>query len=553
MRCQDLDQKGILDEIANIFNNEKQARMLLGKMGFPKNRIPDFDVALDFWHEICAEIENGLLRKGPSVIITTAADLYPYNNVFSSLRNNNSTPVNRNHPTVIISVSGFEDSIELLEMARRIASARHIPGEVGLGLVRGDSIVLQLSGGNMEHAAELARELEAAFSHRQRIQTSYATEEFRDYLIESMVIRSPNQRQEYKDVPASSRPIGFIPSDDKDFNPPERPDLHGKPPIIERAQTGGERQTLKPNVTLHQSGIGEGEEILATPNHDNYSIRAISVEGPDQGRFELTDVPAATPLKDIARATISEYDDKMWPQDRSGHARSAVVDKVHPDGTSSRLNPDSTVHDNRIRTGDALQVSPQSTAGSLNPLIREEALARVRSQVLAYAKSHPGFEVSANATVAPTEYLFKFKADGWGPPSVSLKMGGKPYPVETHEVFLRLPPDFPMKAPEAFWQTPVFHPNIHPFNNKVCLGALEDQYRPGLDFGKLCQLLVDIARYQNYEVREYYNQEAREWAVSPEGEKAIEERGGKSITHWIKGIIEFEEQPLPSLKIRRCD
>ena len=29
-------------------------------------------------------------------------------------------------------------------------------------------------------------------------------------------------------------------------------------------------------------------------------------------------------------------------------------------------------------------------------------------------------------------------------------------------------------APEAFWQTPIFHPNIHRETGKVCLGVLEE-------------------------------------------------------------------------------
>ena len=90
-----------------------------------------------------------------------------------------------------------------------------------------------------------------------------------------------------------------------------------------------------------------------------------------------------------------------------------------------------------------------------------------------------------------------------------------------------------MKAPDAFWQTPIFHPNIHPTVNKVCLGALGEYYVPGLEFGDLCQLLVDLASYQNYTLEEGYNSDAQMWALSDEGEIAIEQRGGKSFTRLV--------------------
>jgi hypothetical protein len=125
--------------------------------------------------------------------------------------------------------------------------------------------------------------------------------------------------------------------------------------------------------------------------------------------------------------------------------------------------------------------------------------------------------------------------------------------VDEHEVLLLLPESFPMQAPAAFWQTPIFHPNVRRGNGKVCLGVLEDRYRPGLDFGDLCQMLADIAAYRNYEVREGYDAEAREWALSPAGQMAIEGRGGRSVARQLFMLLEDHfTEPLP-LKIKRLD
>ncbi|MCP4459043.1 MAG: hypothetical protein GY816_13625, partial [Cytophagales bacterium] len=136
MDCQEIEHQGLLKIIAKLFNNEIRAKTLLGKVKFPKDEIPNFDSASSFWQNICEEIENGLIPGGPTVLLRAASDIYAHNEHLAQWRQTASTPENRNHPTVIISVSGFEDSIELFEIARRIASARHIPGEVSLELVR---------------------------------------------------------------------------------------------------------------------------------------------------------------------------------------------------------------------------------------------------------------------------------------------------------------------------------------------------------------------------------------------------------------------------------
>ncbi len=299
------------------------------------------------------------------------------------------------------------------------------------------------------------------------------------------------------------------------------------------------------------------EERLASqttivPNQfRDYLLRRLFVEGPDQGRFELNDVPASARNKDVVRAVMAKYDDGIWPRDGDGQARTAVIDQVdEKTGAHKRLEPEASLHDSGVEEDDTLSVAPQSTAGAVHPQIREEALARVRSQVMAYAPAHAGFRVRANAKVAPTEYLLNFDAPGWGPPG---DPGGEPYPVDQHEILLLLPTDFPMQAPTAFWQTPIFHPNVHRETGKVCLGALEDRYRPGLHFGELCQILVDIASYRNYEIREVYDGEARDWAITPEGQMAIESRGGRSITRLLMSLFDDRaREPLP-LRVKRCD
>lgn len=248
------------------------------------------------------------------------------------------------------------------------------------------------------------------------------------------------------------------------------------------------------------------------------------VEGPDQGRFELNQVPASTRVHEIAKAMATQYSDAMWPRDREGRVRPSVVDRLRPDGTTERMRPDSMLHDNDVQEGETFHVSSESTAGAVHPRIRDEALARVRTQILAYNAGHPDFEVFADASQMPTDYVFRFHAPGWGPPPDGQSA---PIEVDEHDVFLSLPPDFPMAAPIVLWRSPRFHPNIRASDGFVCLGELADGYRPGMDFGELCDLLVEIAAYRNYELSPTLNKKAAVWAGSASGQREIGRRGGR--------------------------
>ncbi|HLX08023.1 MAG TPA: effector-associated domain EAD1-containing protein [Thermoanaerobaculia bacterium] len=300
---------------------------------------------------------------------------------------------------------------------------------------------------------------------------------------------------------------------------------------------------------LRREGLTARTSVASSRFRD-YLLESLRVEAQDTGRFELNAVPASTRVQEVARAVMSQYKQgDRWPHDKAGHARPAVVDKQEDDGSTHRLDPAATLHESGIEDGSTLHVAPESTAG-INPRIRDEALARVRAQVMAYADALADFEVEANAVHAPTEYLLRFEAPGWGPPA---EPGGQPRPVDVHEVLLVMPDEFPMAAPGAYWQTPVFHPNIDRDSGTVCLGELADRYRPALDFGPLCQMLVDIARYWNYEITEGYDQEARDWAVSPEGQIAIERRGGRSVLRRLLTRFQTETGEPPPLRIRRLD
>ena len=198
---------------------------------------------------------------------------------------------------------------------------------------------------------------------------------------------------------------------------------------------------------------------------------------------------------------------------------------------------------------------PVSAVGAICNRDSRDPAGRVYKSVSS-VESHPGFEMSANSLVAPTEYEFEFTTPSFGPPPGPDR---PPLPIDAHRVLVELPPDFPEQAPAAWWQTEVFHPNIHPETGYVCLGALKEHYVPGMDFGELCQMLVDLAAYRNYAVVEddparpgelrgaALDTAAARWAVSADGQRAIEARGGISLT----GRMVLAGAPERQLRIRR--
>ncbi|MFE9448064.1 effector-associated domain EAD1-containing protein [Streptomyces sp. NPDC006739] len=245
---------------------------------------------------------------------------------------------------------------------------------------------------------------------------------------------------------------------------------------------------------------------VVAPGQPDYLLHQLFVEGPDGRQFRLVDAPAQQHNSDVAAEVIDQYGRGF-----ADATRTTVIDHVQGDGQGRRLDPDATLHDSGVRDGDRMRVGFETTAGAVNPLDRQDALYRVRNQIVAYAEGHPGFRVSADSALLPTEFEVEFEQPSFGPPAVP---GGEPTEVTRHVVLIQLGPEFPETAPEVYWLTPVFHPNVYPnydceqsrayaqSKGLVCLGLLAESYQPSLSFETLCQMLVDMAGFRNYSLFE---------------------------------------------------
>jgi hypothetical protein len=273
---------------------------------------------------------------------------------------------------------------------------------------------------------------------------------------------------------------------------------------------------------------------VVAPGRPDYLLHTLYVEGPDGRQWRFTDAPAAQTVGNVAAEVVDQYGSAM------DTSRPTVIDHVGPGGQGRRLNPESTLDEEGVRDGDRMRVGFEATAGAVNPLVREDALFRARNQIMDFAESTPGFEVAVNSVALPTEYELRFEQPSFGPPD---RAGGAPVPVSRHVVLVQLGPDFPEVHPYAFWETPIFHPNVFPnydseqarthkeSRGQVCLGAIMESYQPAFDFGELCRLLIDIAAYRSYSIVaedqvNFFDPQAAQWVREPGTQRRIEEMGG---------------------------
>jgi ubiquitin-protein ligase len=117
--------------------------------------------------------------------------------------------------------------------------------------------------------------------------------------------------------------------------------------------------------------------------------------------------------------------------------------------------------------------------------------------------------------------VFRFTSKGDPPQHYMISFKGKSLwrdqghvrILEQHHIEIRLGASYPRTIPELRWMTPIYHPNISEIG-MVCLGGYGTHWVPSIQIDELCQMLWDMARYHNYDVRSPYNRDAALWVAS---------------------------------------
>ncbi len=117
--------------------------------------------------------------------------------------------------------------------------------------------------------------------------------------------------------------------------------------------------------------------------------------------------------------------------------------------------------------------------------------------------------------------VFRFAAHGSPPQKYQIVFRGKSLQrdrgkvrsEDVHRVEIKLGASYPRTMPEIRWVTPIYHPNISEIG-MVCLGGYGTHWVPSIQLDELCNMLWDMARYHNYDIRSPYNRDAALWVAS---------------------------------------
>jgi hypothetical protein len=461
----------VATHMAELYFDEAAAKSVLIQIGFPQALLPPFGNPMAFWNSVILGLEQGLgLVDGIPALIAVTATRYPGNDLIQALHAkwSGTTPPGVSTPSEVIT------------------SEKPCP-------------TLMLIGADLPN-------------------------EFLEVIREQLG--------------SSSADLLYV---SKQQCAVEIPDPGDNAATLQQ-QIQEIMQTFAPGAKL--------QVIYEKPKFRPYLYSDLTVFGPDTTPYLLQSVPATMTPRDIAAAIVQET---RAMTDGQGGTVSTVIDAETEDGPE-RLDPDKTLHENKVRDNGKLRVGTKAVAGSISPELRMEAQLRMRAQIRRYAFNHPTFDiVDFDNEDLPNRLTFELEGPGLAPPEdLEDFLAGtenftsedfralswerlNPVRIGFHRFTMHLSAMFPVVAPYVVWNTPVFHPNIWRLPQPgvrpgmVCLGPLMDGYRPDLDFGYLCQLLVDIGTYRNYDVVDastFPDPPAALWARTESGQEMIQSLGG---------------------------
>merc|ERR1719359_1313354 len=100
------------------------------------------------------------------------------------------------------------------------------------------------------------------------------------------------------------------------------------------------------------------------------------------------------------------------------------------------------------------------------------AAKRINKEMADIAKSEP-----PGVTCGPDgDDIFNWNATIMGP-------AGSPYEGGLFSLAMKIPPDYPFKAPQISFKSQIYHPNVK--NGNICLDILRAQWSPALTLSKV--------------------------------------------------------------------
>jgi hypothetical protein len=77
MTYDELRDSGFVDELAEVFDEEAEAKVLLDEVGVPRRRLKRFEAPIDFWNDVCRKLRDGVIEGGLEKLVRVTAKSRP--------------------------------------------------------------------------------------------------------------------------------------------------------------------------------------------------------------------------------------------------------------------------------------------------------------------------------------------------------------------------------------------------------------------------------------------------------------------------------------------
>jgi len=359
----------LVEALADRFGARTRALRLLSSVGFDKTRVPEWipGHALEFWSAATQEVVSGAVEGGLAALLAASAREAPDCEAFLPYRRGDARArvIESAEHFVYLLVRGLSPVDEIRSSLQAIISERALPVQADLLLAftprlpSPQHLLFRLEC-DIGSASTLARLLEER-AHERGTPVS-ALVASGDYLGEVLGRRGVARSV----VGGPDRPI---PGELKATPPRALPADPQPGPAASDA--GISEGVVDPALAVEFKAFDDDGTLedtinvwLALEHVGGHQLRRLIVEGPDQARFELENVPGCITGAELAQAVINtEYDPKILGVDASGAPLRMVVER-QGDAGPRRLRGHQTLQEQGVQDGDTLTVYPEARAGA---------------------------------------------------------------------------------------------------------------------------------------------------------------------------------------------
>ena len=170
----------------------------------------------------------------------------------------------------------------------------------------------------------------------------------------------------------------------------------------------------------------------------------------------------------------------------------------------------------------------------INPQIRLRRLRADYERVRQLHDQHGLIQILETQGDPPTKYIIQYTCRG-----IARVLGGEPLYTEMHRVFIHLTEAYPTNQPMMEWMTPIFHPNIRPDGQSVCIGT----WYPAKTLDQLILMMGEMVQYKNYASHDPLFLDASLWAMNNKHLFPVDER---DLLHPLAAPASARRQPQDS-------